>query len=235
MSPVRAPVAPLPLLPCQASKGPRYRGSALPGVRLRGFPWSRPDLVESFRGLGVQLHRQAPRSDRSSSVVVAPTIVVDDGVAAGARPALRQPVSHPSPGTALRMLRAGRDAPRCVAGSIRRRCLPRRRLRARQRAGRHAAGCRGSGRCRGCVARESAPSRGAETDPADQQTGTAQLRVRHLLVHAVSISAVFSARDALLGQPTDTQGATSSPATSGSTWTMPRSMRRSADLAAAPA
>ena len=32
------------------------------------------------------------------------------------------------------------------------------------------------------------------------------MRVRHLLVHAVSISAVFSARDALLGQPTDTQG-----------------------------
>jgi hypothetical protein len=32
--------------------------SALPGVRLRGFPRPRPDSVESFRDFGVQLHRQ---------------------------------------------------------------------------------------------------------------------------------------------------------------------------------
>jgi len=41
------------------------------------------------------------------------------------------------------------------------------------------------------------------------------VRVRHLLVHAVSISAVLSARDALLGHPADKQGETSLARSSG--------------------
>ena len=41
-----------------STAGPDLLGVALPGVGLRGFPWSRPDLVESFHDLGVQLHRQ---------------------------------------------------------------------------------------------------------------------------------------------------------------------------------
>jgi hypothetical protein len=39
--------------------GPDLLEVALPGVGLRGFPWSRPDLVESFQGVGVQLHRHS--------------------------------------------------------------------------------------------------------------------------------------------------------------------------------
>ena len=39
-----------------STAGPDLLGVALPGVGLRGFPWSRPDLVESFQGVGVQLH-----------------------------------------------------------------------------------------------------------------------------------------------------------------------------------
>jgi hypothetical protein len=87
----------------------------------------------------------------------------------------------------------------------------------------------------GCFVHCVAEVHGAEADPADQQTGTAQVPVGHFFAHGGSIRTVLPPRDALLGQPTDTQGATSSPATSGSTWTTPRSMRRSADLAAAPA
>jgi hypothetical protein len=44
---------------CQASRGLwPVAGSALPGVRLRRFPRPRPNPVESFHHLGVQLHRQ---------------------------------------------------------------------------------------------------------------------------------------------------------------------------------
>lgn len=42
-----------------STAGPDLLGVALPGVGLRGFPWSRPDLVESFQGVGVQLHRHS--------------------------------------------------------------------------------------------------------------------------------------------------------------------------------
>ena len=34
--------------------------SASPGVCLRGFPRTRPDLVEAFQHLGVQVHQQRP-------------------------------------------------------------------------------------------------------------------------------------------------------------------------------
>jgi len=40
----------------RVDRRPDLLGVALPGVGLRGFPWSRPYLVESFHGVGVQLH-----------------------------------------------------------------------------------------------------------------------------------------------------------------------------------
>jgi hypothetical protein len=47
------------LLPGKRAWDPRQVPvAALPGVRLRGFARPQPNLVESFRDFGVQLHRQ---------------------------------------------------------------------------------------------------------------------------------------------------------------------------------
>jgi hypothetical protein len=80
--------------------------SALPGVGLLGFPRGPGQIrSEPFHDLGVQLHRQAPRSHCSSSIVVAPTIMVEttgfgssqaSATSAGFAPSFRHSPSYAS-------------------------------------------------------------------------------------------------------------------------------------------
>jgi hypothetical protein len=67
----------------------------------------------------------APRSDCSSSIVVAPTIVVETTRLRSSQASATSAGFRPNSRAALHRLRAGCSAPRCAAASTHRRCLPR--------------------------------------------------------------------------------------------------------------